>query len=268
MNSRKPITIKTKSATVTLTVDLKGYRTPLEADLPHTSASSERPSHHSNLPRTSAFFEHPEHHSDLYGFTFTFTPHAANISGQDLVFGNHFSHPIRQSLPYVFPLLLQALKWIDPSIQGDVYSDEPWLYGPALASMTAVSTNPSRAGAVVQEDNGLGLDASERRKYFLDEGHRQEWAFKEGKTYGFGFSGPWLDFNLFAVHLPGWGGFGLLRYWDGQPVRFLLKNRTTGEVYLAIEFQPLLVGKAAESGDAQKERAEGEARADADADID
>jgi len=184
------------------------------------------------------------------------------------VWGNHFSHPIRDSLPLAFPLLFSAARWIDPSLDADVYADEPWIYGPALASMSTISTSSSHhsarrvgkkdrggggeeeeeeeAGGLV-EDNGLGLTAKARRKHFLTEGKRKEWVFEAGKVYKMEFSGPWLDFGEFRVVLPGFR-VDILKYWDGQPLRFLLRNKESGEVYLVVEFE-LVDGEEGEGSD-------------------
>ncbi|RPB01693.1 hypothetical protein L873DRAFT_1580104, partial [Choiromyces venosus 120613-1] len=149
-----------------------------------------------------------------------------------------------------FPLLFSAAKWIDPSLQADVYADEPWIHGPALASMSTISCAPAGAEEEVgglEEDNGLGLTSKARRKRFLNEGKRKEWVFGVGKEYKMEFSGPWLDFGEFRVVLPGFR-VDILKYWDGQPLRFLLKNRESGEVYLVVEFELVEAGEG-EEGD-------------------
>ncbi|CAZ86071.1 unnamed protein product [Tuber melanosporum] len=148
-----------------------------------------------------------------------------------------------------FPLLFSAARWIDPSLDADVYADEPWIFGPALASMSAISTSspssppcPEKKGGGggeevggLVEDNGMGLTAKARRKHFLTERRRKEWVFEPGKVYEMEFSGPWLDLAEFRVVLPGFR-VDILKYWDGQPLRFLLRNRASGEVYLVVEF--------------------------------
>ncbi|PWW78514.1 hypothetical protein C7212DRAFT_351262 [Tuber magnatum] len=142
-----------------------------------------------------------------------------------------------------------GLLWIDPSLDADVYADEPWIYGPALASMSTISTPPpnpvphaergeggdEEVGGLV-EHNGLGLTAKARKKHFLREVKRKEWVFEAGESYRMEFSGPWLDFREFRVVLPGFR-VDILKYWDGQPLRFLLRNKESGEVYLVVEFE-------------------------------
>jgi len=102
------------------------------------------------------------------------------------------------------------------------------------------------AGGLV-EDNGLGLTAKARRKHFLTEGKRKEWVFEVGKVYKMEFSGPWLDFGEFRVVLPGFR-VDILKYWDGQPLRFVLRNKESGEVYLVVEFE-LVDGEEGEGSD-------------------
>ena len=102
------------------------------------------------------------------------------------------------------------------------------------------------AGGLV-EDNGLGLTAKARRKHFLTEGKRKEWVFEAGKVYKMEFSGPWLDFGEFKVVLPGFR-VDILKYWDGQPLRFVLRNKESGEDYLVVEFD-LVDGEEGEGSD-------------------
>ncbi|KAF3219192.1 hypothetical protein TWF191_007987 [Orbilia oligospora] len=49
------------------------------------------------------------------------------------------------------------------------------------------------------------------------------------------FYNPYLDFNEFALHLPGIS-IHILQYWDGQPLRYVLKNRIDQTVYLVVQF--------------------------------
>lgn len=93
-------------------------------------------------PTTSPYFTHPLHKSDQYSISFTFIP-KVNIPGNDLIFGNDFDRPIRDRLPPGFNQAFKIAKWfVDPGLEGDPYSDKPYLYGPALSSWNVLRIGP------------------------------------------------------------------------------------------------------------------------------
>lgn len=61
-----------------------------------------------------------------------------NIKGDELLFGNDFTLPIRDHVPTT--LLLTGLKFftwfVNKTVKGDIYSEEPYIYGLALNSFT------------------------------------------------------------------------------------------------------------------------------------
>lgn len=166
-------------------------------------------------------------------------------------------------------------------MQGDLYAEKPWIYGSVLSSMNVIRVKgPSMSTAsevgtakvvrgaevgvkavedpedsVMEEDMSviasaalpIPSTAAGRKKFFLDDSKKQEVGFRKGYTYGFDFFGPWLDFNSFQVKLPGFT-VNLLRYWDGQPVRYVLKNFVSGEVYAVIVLDFVEVGSEEEKG--------------------
>jgi hypothetical protein len=198
---------------------------PTHIDSPHCSANiTARVQNYRGLPasspKTSPYFSHPSHTADLYSLAFDFTP-KRDISGHDLVFGNDFDHPIKDKLPPGFNQAFNLVKWfIDPGLYGDVYSDEPYLYGPLLSSMNTLRIGPKgdRAqerveeerkdeGLVVYEEgaDGDGADVrvekkmpetgAARKKHFLTEANLKEFVFEEGRSYCNDFYNPYLDFN-------------------------------------------------------------------------
>jgi len=132
------------------------------------------------------------------------------------------------------------VRWtVDPGLQGDVYADEPYLYGPLLSSInvlhvgdkegggkaddnddedTPLTEGGSASGLQVREAHHVPVDGPKRMKFFLDEGKRKEWTFDKGRVYGCDFFNPYLDFNELALKLPGFT-LGIMKYWDGQPLR-------------------------------------------------
>lgn len=203
INTEQPTRIDSPHLTASLTVRIQNYR-----GLPKDS------------PKTSPYFSHPKHEKDLYSLGFTFTP-KFDLNGHDIVFGNDFDHPIRDKLPPGFNQAFKIATWfIDPGLYGDVYSDEPYLYGPLLSSINTLRIGPKDDkeqekveearnqeevlvfeegadgdGAQVREDLGIPGDVPARQKHFLQEGHLKDFTFEKGREYSLDFFNPFLDFN-------------------------------------------------------------------------
>jgi len=150
------------------------------------------------------------------------------------VFGNDFESPIKDSLPPGFGAALKIVRWaIDPGLEGDVYAEKPYLYGPALSSINimrvgekggskhsgketkkalkgedaGIQEEQAEHDAVITEgadseeakkirhDAGVPDDGAKRMKYFLNVDHRKHFTFEKGREYRFDFFNPYLDFN-------------------------------------------------------------------------
>ncbi|KAK5101570.1 hypothetical protein LTR70_000703 [Exophiala xenobiotica] len=231
----------------------------------------------SSSPQTSSYFEHQLHKGDQYSIAFSFIP-KLDIPGTDLVFGNDFDRPIRDRLP---PGTNQAFKfvkwWIDPGLEGDMYADKPYLYGAALSSFNYLRicdkiVNDDKMGekdawkipnatsfheAVVEEgaegdgqeerdEAGLPADAAARKKHFLTRSNLENFVFQKGRLYQSDFGNGYLDFNDFALKLPGFT-VNVINYVDTKTheLRYTLKNMKTGEVYCVVLFT-LLFGEELE----------------------
>ncbi|KAH0610239.1 uncharacterized protein H6S33_011766 [Morchella sextelata] len=261
VNTSSPLTISTPASTTTLHIRFSSYKSPPSQP----------------LPPTHPYFTHPTHakEKDLYSFQLLFTP-AADINGADLVWGNDFDRPIRDLLPYGFGVFWNIGKWIDPGLEGDLYEDKPWVWGSVLSSMNVIAVAPPGTSTpqeaeisdvvqtemqvptaaeawggdtVLEEDMaaaaepaGIPVAAGARKKFFLERAKRESFTFRKGWRYGLDFFGPWLDFANFEIRLPGYG-LNLLKYWDGQPVRYTLRNTRTGEVYACVLLDFVEVGK-------------------------
>lgn len=169
---------------------------------------------------TSPYFELDPHkkNKDAYSIAWRFKL-KEGINGDDLVFGNDFDHPIRDRLPPGFGTAFKIVKWVvDPGLDGDVYADEPYLYGPAASSVNTLyvgSKNESNEdkeeelreeGLVFEEggdidgvehrkEKGVPETEAARKKHFLNIEHRKTWDWEGGRTYGCDFFNPYLDFN-------------------------------------------------------------------------
>ncbi|KAI0437636.1 hypothetical protein F4803DRAFT_537790 [Xylaria telfairii] len=196
------------------------------------------------------------------------------ISGHDLQFGNDFDHPIRDRLPPGFSYAMNIVKWwIDPGLDGDPYADMPYLYGPGLSSFNSIHVGEGEhdaekgglyfeeggdeAGIEARQAIGVPDGAKERKKWALNNDSKDKWVFEYGKTYCVDFFNPYLDFNEFSLRLPGFT-LPIMKYWDGQglrahpkrshTLRYVLRNRTTGDTYLVILFTLYLKEDVNEDG--------------------
>lgn len=165
---------------------------------------------------------------------------STSISGNDLVFGNDFDCPIKDRLPPGFNTAFKIVKWgIDPGLEGDFYADKPYLYGPLLSSINVLrvggkaltNENGWEIPAHLHEDgieegaDGEGGDfrkerevpegAAERKKWALHEDKRGAWTWEAGRVYQGDFFNPYLDFNEFALKLPGFS-LSVLPFLNGQ----------------------------------------------------
>ncbi|MCJ1405638.1 hypothetical protein MMC11_008867 [Xylographa trunciseda] len=225
-------------------------------------------------PTTSPYFSTAPHTHDQYSIAFSMIPHTT-VSGNELVFGNDFDRPIKDRLPPGTEAAFKIVKWaIDPGLEGDFYSDKPHLYGPLLSSINVLRVGPKapekdgkyEIPAHLHEDGidegadgegeelrrGMNIpeDPAARKKHFLKEDHRKEWEFEEGRIYQGDFFNPYLDFNQFALKLPGFS-LSVLGYLNDKEdtLRYVMKNKSTGDVFFVVVFT--LVPKE----DAEKESA-------------
>ncbi|KAK4653819.1 hypothetical protein QC762_511600 [Podospora pseudocomata] len=237
-------------------------------------------------PRTSPYFEQEPHKSNNDHLSFTLrrgTSHTGTRSGKrrmddegeeieadddigvkggDLQFGNDFDHPIRDRLPPGFGAAMRIVKWwVDPGLEGDPYADTPYLYGAGLSSFNAVHVgpgvedDPKKGGIWVEEggdekwriERGVPREGRERMKWGLKGENLERWVWEYGREYAVDFYNPYIDFGEFALRLPGFG-LGIMRYWDGQGLRYVLRNKKTKQVYLVVLFTLHLKGDVNEDG--------------------
>ncbi|KNB17420.1 hypothetical protein FOXG_15459 [Fusarium oxysporum f. sp. lycopersici 4287] len=243
VNTAKPVTIKSDRADIELSVRVNDYK-----GLPR------------NSPTTSPYFSTEPHayNRDQYSISFRFTPKKPSsdegdgIKATDLQFGNDFDHPIRDRLPPGFNTAMSIVRWwIDPGLDGDAYADKPFLYGPALSSFNTIHVGKGEFdeekgglwfeeggdedGLEAREEVGAPLTSKARMKWALRADAKEKWVFEYDQTYGFDFFNPYLNFSDLALNLPGFQ-LPIMKYWDGQGLRYVLRNKETGEPYLVILF--------------------------------
>ncbi|KAK4237521.1 hypothetical protein C8A03DRAFT_15931 [Achaetomium macrosporum] len=283
VNSAKPVHISSDLIETDLNVRVQNYR-GLPRNAPSTSPYFETEPHKYNGDQYSIAFRfrlkrtkrEQEEQQDSDGAE-NDSPEEEDldgIPGTDLQFGNDFDHPIRDRLPPGFGTAMNIVKWwIDPGLEGDPYADRPYLYGPALSSFNTVYVgegefDEDRGGLWFEEggdDDGMAWrrelgapeDAKARMKWALKGPNKERWIWEFGRTYGVDFFNPYIDFNEFALRLPGFN-LPIMRYWDGQGLRhhrkrshrlrYVLRNRSTGQIYLVVLFTLHLAEDVNEDG--------------------
>ncbi|KIX93359.1 uncharacterized protein Z520_11002 [Fonsecaea multimorphosa CBS 102226] len=132
------------------------------------------------------YFSSDLHKYDQYSISFSFVP-KQDIPGEELVFGNDFDRPIRDRLPPGFNQAFRIVKWwIDPGLDGDVYADRPYLYGPALSSFNILRicdevipkdqlpSPPPSSDAENKEDDEKKADGDETHAWKIPAEHTQD----------------------------------------------------------------------------------------------
>ncbi|PPJ52898.1 hypothetical protein CBER1_11181 [Cercospora berteroae] len=206
-------------------------------------------------PPTSDYFDNPLHEKDQYSLGFSFVP-KQDLPSVDTVWGNDLDHPVRDRLPPGFNTAFRIVKeFIDPGLACDVYADEPWLYGPSLSCWFALriggeyegeadfpapgvlTDGADDSGQEIRDRLGLPENNEKRRKFFLNAENRKNFVFQKGRLYQGDFYNPYLDFANFALKLPGFS-LKVIKYIGDKThcLRYVFKNRETGDVYFNVNF--------------------------------
>lgn len=214
----------------------------------------------SSCPSSSPYFDDPLHEKDQYSVAFSFVP-KKNLPSEKVVWGNDFDHPVRDRLPPGFNTAFKIVKdFIDPGLECDAYADQPWLYGPALScwfgfrvggeiegdlpeakeAEDVLHEGADGSGQEVRDKNHIPDNNEKRRKHFLTAANRAAFAFEKDRLYHADFYNPYLDFGHFALKLPGFS-LKVVKYIDDKShtLRYVFKNRETGDVYLCVNFNLL-----------------------------
>ncbi|KAI8999443.1 hypothetical protein BC832DRAFT_534197 [Gaertneriomyces semiglobifer] len=188
-------------------------------------------------------------------------------NGDDIIFGVDFDTKVRT--PTGVGLAMRIAKWLDPSLDSCVSGNTPWIFSPWISAMNslAVSTDAvvpgkSAGGAtpsldigewsfqsrMVSEDvSGLFINTpkapsltsyEKRKKYFADAKARKEVSIVPDRVYCMDYYDAYFDFNAMAIKLPGFS-VNAFKYWDGQPLRFVCRNRDKSVVFFVVQFELL-----------------------------
>ncbi|KAF2164566.1 hypothetical protein M409DRAFT_67712 [Zasmidium cellare ATCC 36951] len=209
----------------------------------------------SSCPPTSEYFNDPMHERDQYSLGFSFVP-KQDLPSLNTVWGNDLDHPVRDKIPPGFNTAFRIVKeFIDPGLSCDVYADEPWLYGPSLSCWFGLRVGEKvmdgkdfdAPGVLAEGADGTGREVrykynlpennEKRRKFFLSPANREPFVFEKDRLYQADFYNPYISFSQFSLKLPGFS-LKVLKYIGEKThcLRYVFKNRETGEVYFNVNF--------------------------------
>lgn len=185
-----------------------------------------------------------------------------DTNADQIIFGNFFDAPLR--LPTGTSIATKFAKWFDPAIELDLYADKPTAYSPLVVTMNSIDVKkvsddlpswPSPNGERIQEDAQLlKVTNGDRRKLLSTKTERNEIKISSDMVFSMDFYNPYLDFDKCAIQIPGFE-ISVLKYWDGQPLRYVAKMRDNSAVFFIIEF---LLVEALEGDKDEKNEGENE----------
>ncbi|KAH8108758.1 DUF1769-domain-containing protein [Phellopilus nigrolimitatus] len=165
-----------------------------------------------------------------------------SYTADDILFGNTFDRPLK--LPWGASPALKFMNFIDPTLENDLYSSQPWALSPLIATMPNFIHTPVAKGVSppqfppkesVHDDitrlrtrkssldavKGARRSPQKRRAHFSRRENRRAARFGPGDVITTDFCYGFITFPSLTLCLPGGLSFDLSKYWDGQPVRFV-----------------------------------------------
>ncbi|GAA5834729.1 hypothetical protein JCM11251_003645 [Rhodosporidiobolus azoricus] len=207
--------------------------------------------------------------------------HGDEVGVDDIMFGNSWTKPIRDYLPYGTSAALRFVKYVDPSLSCDLYADEPWALSPLFATLQRVSvrSTPSstplptfepKKGSFPEDVSPLlpsGVspppDSAARRSYFTNSSNRASAKpLTRDLVVRGDFSHGFIDFSTLSLALPGGLKFSLASYWNGEPVAFVCRHKgDKDKVFFVVTFELVdeegaregAVGEGAKKKEAEEE---------------
>ncbi|KAK9767547.1 hypothetical protein K7432_002599 [Basidiobolus ranarum] len=167
-------------------------------------------------------------------------------NADEVVFGNTFDKKL--NLPYGAGVALKVAKWIDPGLDADIHSDQPWAFSPLLVTMNTVNIKPAHEELElskelvqhIEEDTSSlleqNLSPNERRDYLSKLENRINLPIRTDAIYQFDFFNPYINFNTHSLLLPGFE-LNVMKYYDGQPLRYVAQTRDGKTIFFVVVFE-------------------------------
>ncbi|KAG0037463.1 hypothetical protein BGZ82_002462 [Podila clonocystis] len=125
----------------------------------------------------------------------------------------------------------------------------PWpsSEGDHIPEDTSLLSRPKEKTETTAKDNGkevtdlastasVTMDTAARRYYFSKVANLEKHTYEPDHVYGFDFFNPYLDFASFTLKVPGFS-VDITRYWDGQPLTYIVKSKDNSAVFLVVQFE-------------------------------
>ena len=163
-------------------------------------------------------------------------------TADEIEFGNQFEQPLQ--LPWGSSILIKFAEWYDPGLSTNLYSPKPYAFSPLIVTMNQIHVESTKGavqwaspdGQTVNENitvlSGSLKTPEDRREFFKSSHNRKVVNVTSDQVWHMQFSNPYLNFNNCTIKIPGFE-VDMLKYWDGQPLRFYA--RTSTQVLFIIE---------------------------------
>lgn len=173
----------------------------------------------------------------------------------EIVWGNVFDKPIRDSLPYGTSAVVKFIQHrVDGALEQDLYADKPWAWSALFSSVNFISVKKSAAGENADQWNPeppsedclslfercndreeVGNEPSLRRKWFANKANRTGVVVGKDHLITTDFCNGYINFSTLALKIPAIHlEIPLVKHWDGQPVRYECRTRTTGVTFWCV----------------------------------
>ncbi|KAF9949587.1 hypothetical protein BGZ72_008669 [Mortierella alpina] len=119
-----------------------------------------------------------------------------------------------------------------PSPEGDHILEDTTL----LFNRNSERKSDDSGKEVLEEAKAPPLDRSARRSYFAKPENLSNHRYRPDQVYGFDFFNPYLDFANFTLKVPGFS-VDITKYWDGQPLTYIIKSKDSSVVFMAFQFE-------------------------------
>ncbi|GEM07647.1 duf1769 family protein [Rhodotorula toruloides] len=151
------------------------------------------------------------------------------VEAEEVMFGNVWEKPIKS---YGTSAALRFMRYVDPSLECDLYADKPWALSPLFATlqyMSARELSPTEPLPPFKPDSfpedlsplvaasdmpALKDNPASRRSYFSKPAHLAQTRLSPHHLVRGDFSHGFINFDTLSLSLPGGLSFSLAKYWN------------------------------------------------------
>ncbi|KAM0748231.1 DUF1769-domain-containing protein [Meredithblackwellia eburnea MCA 4105] len=178
------------------------------------------------------------------------------LTADEIMWGNEWDKPLRDSLPYGTSAALKFANVVDPTLRHDIYADKPWALSPLLSTVNYLSITKLPSGdketpfdwEVPEDVTAVAGDSAsvghpDQRKKWLSENMSKVHLGRDVLIKS-DFCNGYVDFKTLSLKLPIGLHFSLRNIWDGQPVRFVCRTQEGDKRFFVVTFQIVEEGGA------------------------